>query len=341
VARVLIVSSYPPRHCGIGAYAATQAAKLRDAGADVVVISPPDGAGDVRVDFLANGRVFREAARRGGAADRIVVHFQPALYYRPGARAAAQKVATSWALLSLVRRRPQTEILVHEADPPVRWRPDYVLLRQVFGRARLRFHTDAERVALQRSYGLKRVRAELVDHVDGITVHGATGREGARRRLGLPPDEPVFVCAGFVHPDKGYDRAIEAFAAAGSPGRLDVVGSVRDATPANLAAAAELRALAERTPGVTLHEEFASDEDFDAWMAAADAVILPYRRSWSSGALARAQALGAPAFVSDAGGLPEQARPGDRVFRSDDELAELIRGAAARHAAGATAEATS
>jgi hypothetical protein len=95
------------------------------------------------------------------------VHFQPALYYRPGGRAAVQKVRTSAALLSLVRRRPQTEILVHEADPPVRWRPDYVLLRRVFARARLLFHTDAERIALQRSYGLRRVRARLVDHTAG------------------------------------------------------------------------------------------------------------------------------------------------------------------------------
>jgi glycosyltransferase involved in cell wall biosynthesis len=337
VARVLIVSPYPPRRCGIGAYAATQASRLRAAGDDVIVLSPPDGDGDVRAPFLGNGDAFREASRRGEGADRIVVHFQPALYYRPGARAALQKTATSWELLSLVRRRPQIEILVHEADPPVRWRPDHALLRQAFARARLVFHTDAERVALQRQYGLRRVRARLVDHGEGVTVHDAVGRAEARRRLGIDASVPLFLCAGFVHPDKGYDRAVRAFAAAGSPGRLDVVGSVRDATPKNVAAAVELRALAERTPGVTLHEGFAGDEEFDAWIAAADAVILPYRRSWSSGALARAQALGTPAVVSDAGGLPEQAGPRDRVFRSDGELAALIGEVAARDSTPAKA----
>jgi glycosyltransferase involved in cell wall biosynthesis len=332
VARVLIVSSYPPRHCGIGAYAATQAERLRGAGADVIVISPPDGAGDVRVDFLASGAVFREAARRGEAADRIVVHFQPALYYRPGAKAWSQKIRTSAALLALVRRRPQTEILVHEADEPVRWRPDYVLLRRAFGRATLLFHTDAERVALQRDYRLDAVRSRIVDHTEGVTVHDAPGRGEARRRLGLPADEPVFLCAGFLHRDKGYDRAVRAFAAAGSPGRLDVVGSVRDVTPENAACADELGELAAATPGVSLHEDFVPDAEFDEWMAAADAVILPYRRSWSSGALARAHAIGTPALVSDAGGLPEQAGPNDTVFRSDDELAGLIRETAASRA---------
>jgi glycosyltransferase involved in cell wall biosynthesis len=261
------------------------------------------------------------------------VHFQPALYYRPGARAALSKVMTSWELLSLVRRRPQTEIVVHEADPPVRWRPDHALLRQAFARARLVFHTDAERATLQRQYGLRRIRARLVEHGEGVTVHDAVGRAGARRRLGIDASVPLFLCAGFWHPDKGFDRAVRAFAAAGSPGRLDVVGSVRDATPANDAYAARLRTLAAATRGVTLHEEFASDDEFDAWIAAADAFVLPYRRSWSSGALARAQAIGTPALVAEAGGLPEQAGPHDRVFGSDDELATLIGEVAARDAA--------
>jgi glycosyltransferase involved in cell wall biosynthesis len=330
VARVLIVSSYPPRHCGIGAYAATQASSLRAAGDDVIVLSPPDGDGDARAPFLGNGDAFKEAGELGVGADRIVVHFQPALYYRPGARAAWQKTATSRALLSLVRRRPQTEILVHEADPPVRWRPDYALLRRAFAMARLRFHTDAERLALQRQYGIRRVRASLVDHVGGVTVHDGVGRHEARRRLGIEASDPVFLCPGFWHAGKGFDRAVRAFAAAGSPGRLDVVGSVRDATPDNLAFAEGLRGLAAATPGVTLHEEYASDEAFDAWIAVADAVVLPYRRSWSSGALARAQAIGTPALVGAAGGLPEQAGPADRVFRSDDELAALIAEVAAR-----------
>jgi len=324
----LIVSSYPPRHCGIGAYARTQADRLQAAGDDVLVISPTDGDGDVRVPF-DGGRPFREAALRGGGFDRIVVHFQPALYYRPGARAAVSKVRTSAALLALVRRRPQTEIVVHEADPPVRWRPDYALLRRALARATLVFHTASLRDALRRQYRLPEVRARLVDHTEGVTVYARPSREQARARLGVPPDEPVFLCAGFLHPDKGFDRAVVAFAVAGSPGRLAIVGSVRDATPENVAWASELREAARRSPGVDVREGYVSDEDFDAWMAGADRLIVPYRRSWSSGALARARALGTPALVSAAGGLPEQAGPGGRVFDTDDALAALIREAAA------------
>ncbi len=87
---------------------------------------PPDGDGDIRVPF-GRGRQFREAVRVGGEADRIVVHFQPGVHYLPGASAAISKIRTSLALRSLVRRRPQVEILVHESTPrPPRWRLDLI-----------------------------------------------------------------------------------------------------------------------------------------------------------------------------------------------------------------------
>jgi glycosyltransferase involved in cell wall biosynthesis len=316
--RIAVVSSYPPRHCGIGAYAHAQVQRLREDGNTVTVISPPDGEGDVRVPFR-DGREFRAAARLGGSFDRIIVHFQPGLYYRPGARAAISKIRTSLGLRSLVRRRPQTEILVHEAHRPTRWRPDHVLLRQALVRARLLFHTHAEHRAFEDAYRT-RVDARIVDHRDAIRVGGPQDREAARRHLDLDPSEPLFVCAGFLHPWKGFDRAVRAFAASAGTGRLVIVGSVRDAVPANLAYARELRELVAATDGVTLIEGYPSDEDFDAWMRAADRVLFPYTRAWSSGALARARVLGTPAIVSDVGGLAEQVGPDDEVVRSDDEL---------------------
>ncbi len=75
---------------------------------------------------------------------------------------------------------------------------------------------------------------------------------------------------------------------------------------------------------MSLVEGYVSDEDFDTWMAAADVFVLPYRRAWSSGALARAQKLGTPAFVAAVGGMAEQAGQKDAVFRTDGELVELL-----------------
>lgn len=321
--RILVISSYPPRRCGIGTYAEGQVELLKAEGHDVTVLSPPDGRGEVRVVF-GDGGQFREAARRGGEFERIIVHFQPGIHYRPGLRAVVSKARTSLGLLRLVRRRPQTEILVHEADPPVSWHPDHIVLRRAFARASLLFHTDAERRALERDYRI-RVRARLVDHREGVIVRNPQARDEARRRLGLSSTGVLFLCAGFLHPMKGYERAVRAFADAGAPGHLAIVGSVRHATEENLACAAELRSLAERTPRVSFVEAFLSDEEFNTWVTAADRLVLPYTRAWSSGVLARARVIGTPAIVSAVGGMAEQAGPEDEVFHSDDDLRRLLR----------------
>jgi glycosyltransferase involved in cell wall biosynthesis len=170
-----------------------------------------------------------------------------------------------------------------------------------------------------------RVRSRLVDHRDGVGVSRTLTRDDARRRLGLNPREFLFLCAGFLHPWKGFERAIRAFETAGSPGRLAIVGSVRDPTPENLAYADTLRELTTSVAGVSLVEEFVDDEAFDLWIVAADRLVLPYRRAWSSGALARARVLGTPTIASAIGGLIEQAGEEDELFDSDPELVTLFR----------------
>ena len=314
MSRVLVVGPYPPRRCGIGAYSFALVERLRERGDEVTVITPPDGDGDLRVRF-EDGRPFRAAARMAPAYDRVLIHFQPALYFKP--RAPISKVRTSLALLRLCRDHPGTEILVHEADPPIRWRPDYILLRRAFRAAPLLlFHTEREHEQLERAYRTP-VSAKLVDHRDGIALRARPSKEEARKLLDLPAGERIFVSPGFIHPDKGLERAIDAVRRTGA-GRLYVVGSVKEATPRNLAYAKGLRE--KGGDGVTLVERFLEEAELDAWTAAADAVILPYRRSWSSGALARAQSLGTPAIVTAVGGLPEQASDRDVVVDSDREL---------------------
>jgi glycosyltransferase involved in cell wall biosynthesis/multidrug transporter EmrE-like cation transporter len=320
--RILVVTPFPPRRDGIAAYAHHQVERLRAEGHDVKVLSPPDGDGDLRERFEGGKALFR-AARLGRAYDRIVVHFQPTLFHPR--RRPAGKVMASFALLWLAVRRPQLEIVVHEADPPIRWRPDYALLRRAFRRGgRLWFHTDEERTRLERDYGIP-ARGELVPH---LVSARPSSKDEARRQLGIDHSGTVLVCAGFLHPSKGFDRALDAFPAENGA-RLFIVGSVRQPTDENREYA---RTLAERcasVPGATLIDQFVSDEEFDLWLSAADWVVLPYRRSWSSGVLAKAQAIGAPAIVTAVGGLAEQAGSRDVVVHTEEELAAALRRAVA------------
>jgi glycosyltransferase involved in cell wall biosynthesis len=207
----------------------------------------------------------------------------------------------------------------------VRWRPDYALLRLAFSRAHLLFHTEAERAALEEAYGV-RARATLIEHRVSPVTATPLERSRARTELGLEDaPAPVLLCAGFIQPSKGFDRAVRAFARSGGGGSLFVVGSVREPSPQNEAHVAELRSLCEATDRVTFIERFLSDEEFDRWVAAADRLLLPYRVSWSSGVLARAHALGTSSIVMDVGGLAQQAGPEDTVVRSDDELDAALR----------------
>jgi glycosyltransferase involved in cell wall biosynthesis len=153
----------------------------------------------------------------------------------------------------------------------------------------------------------------------------------ARNRLGIPADAFSFLAIGFIQPHKGFDRAVRAFAQVGVPGcRLDIVGSVRVEEPAYLDHLDELERLAAATPGVTVHAGFVTDEAFDAWLVAADVVVLPYRHIWSSGVLERAALYERPVIASRVGGLAAQAR-GDTVLVDDDaQLASAMRAAAAR-----------
>jgi glycosyltransferase involved in cell wall biosynthesis len=320
--KILVVSTYPPRHCGIGAYAHAHVQVLRNRGHRVVVLSPPDGQGDILTRF-SGGQPFFTVARLAPRFDRVLIHFEPGLYSRP--RAPISKVMAALGLLWLVLKRPDSEILIHEAPAPTRmWRPDHLLLRPVFTRAHLLFHSQTELEALERAYRI-RVDGLLVPHSDGVQIHERVSRAEARSGLGIDLHENVLLCAGFLHRWKGFDRAIRAFEKASYPGRLFVVGSVRVATPANLSYARELRELCEATPKVTLIEGYISDNEFDMWIQAADTLLLPYRRAWSSGALARAHELGTPAIVSAVGGLAEQADPGDFVFETDEQLADLMK----------------
>src|SRR5439155_21852792 len=145
-----------------------------------------------------------------GRFDRLAVHIHPplnTLHRRP-----VSKTLTSLAFLALAwRRGRKLDVVVHEADPPSLWRPDYAILRLAFRLAGLvSFHTEAERAAFERDYRVD-LKARVIPH-RVLTTRAIPSRGEARDRLGIGRSEgPVFVCPGFLQPDKGFERAVEAF----------------------------------------------------------------------------------------------------------------------------------
>jgi glycosyltransferase involved in cell wall biosynthesis len=72
-------------------------------------------------------------------------------------------------------------------------------------------------------------------------------------------------------------------------------------------------------PGVTVVPRWVAEADIPALLAAADAVVMPYREASQSGVVGQAYALGVPVVATPVGGLVEQVRDG-----VDGILAEAV-----------------
>lgn len=127
----------------------------------------------------------------------------------------------------------------------------------------------------------------------------------ARRRLGLPEASRVLLFFGYVREYKGLDLLLEAMAAVAGRDpsvRLVVAGEfIVDAAP--------FMSLAERlgvAGCVDIRPGYVPEERVATFMAAADAVVLPYRSATQSGVVPLAFGFGVPVIACDAGALADQ-----------------------------------
>ncbi len=180
--------------------------------------------------------------------------------------------------------------------------------------------------------GIEAVRAEypgLRDVPSAVTRHGhyrdaydfSTGRDEARTRLGLDGDAPLILTLGQVRPYKNVPHLVDVFRRLDVPARLVVAG----AAPAGLAD--EVRASAGDDPRITLRLAFVSDAELPLYIAAADLVVLPYRRVQNSGSAILALSADRPVLVPDLGAMRElRADVGDewvRLYDGELTAAEL------------------
>lgn len=333
--RILVVSPYPPRRDGIAAYAVQQVQRLRADGHHVEVCSPYPSAAHHHLD-LAGPRAAAALARLARRFDRVIVHFHPDLFY-PDPATPGFRLAEGLALGAAWRAAPDLEVRLHEVDD--RWGrgsgPAAAATRWLWrAPERIAVHTVAQRNLLLDGFGLDPARLEVVAHGADFVPRATGDRAAARAALAQPADGFAFLCIGFLQPHKGFDRAVRAFAAgrlAERGARLDVVGSVRVDDPDALDHADELRRVVASSRGVELHEGYVSDEVFDRWLVAADAVVLPYRHIWSSSVVERAALYGKPVIGTRVEGLADQLAtiPGAVIVDDDAGLAAAMAAALA------------
>ena len=337
-----MVTTYPPKRCGIGAYAEQSVAQLRAQGHIVDIVSP-DLQGNV--DFawdLCGGKKLLRLFQLLPFYDRVVLQYHWAFFYRnPFQRERRwETLQTTLCFMLLFLRCRKLEVVAHEI-PYIPGKQGWLYKWQWKLAPRIVFHTTREREYFEKHYQMRLNSARIAfrGHDDVYQKFADHTQSSARRQLKLSSPGLLFLCIGFIQRHKGFHRAIQAFAeAALQQAELFIVGSLRVTNTENVKYLTELRQLAAEHSNVHLVESFVSNEDFDTWIAAADCVVLPYSEIWSSAVLGRAQLLDRPAIVSTVGGLPEQAGKHDLVFGNHEELVRAFRALAQRSSDGAKRE---
>lgn len=327
--RLLVISHYPPMRGGISAYTGQLVAALRGAGHDVVVASPERSDAELVLDITDRGAGLRlvKLARR---FDRLIVQFHPEILGAPSAPRRSQ-VASLLRLAAGMLAACSCEVCVHEvgygrgALAPV-WR---AVLGRVWRLADvLTVHTEVERADLVAAFRVSQERIRVVSQGAHLMRRTDRDQAAARAALDLPEGQVLLLAIGFLHPNKGFDRAIRAFAELRPErARLYVVGSTWREDPISVDNVQELSQLAAQTPGVELREGYLSDQDFDDWIVAADVVVLPYRQGVSSNVMERGLLYERPVIMSLVGGMIDQGADREHVtlVDGDDELREAMR----------------
>jgi glycosyltransferase involved in cell wall biosynthesis len=271
-----------------------------------------------------------ELARLARASDRLIVEFHPDML-GPPELPLFKRFVSLLRLAKGMRAAPSSELNLHEMNyglgptAPVQ----RLLTRPIWASAdKITVHTEAMRREFVRGFWFNPGRVTVVGHGRHMRRRLDESRESARQSLGLPKDQVLLLAIGFLQPNKGFDRAIRAFGQISHNGaQLYVVGSAWRAEEPHLTHLEELRRLTAETPDTHLKEGYLDDNEFDRWIVAADALVLPYRQIWSSGVLERGLLYDRPVVISDTEGLAEQAaaRPSVRLVSNDSELVEALR----------------
>lgn len=218
-------------------------------------------------------------------------------------------VLHSYLVLAIAARRLGIRVVVefHEVQDTAelrhRWAARYVrgAIRPLLARTSgVVVHSAFDRDALASAYDLGGVPAEIALHgpFDHHSVAAATASPG-------PAGIVRLLYFGTIRPYKGLEDLIEAFELLGTEHRLTVVGETWEGwtLPGRMI---------EESPArdrITFVNRYVPDSEVNEYFAAADAVVLPYRRSSASGPLHIAMSHGLPVVVTSVGGLVEAAGP--------------------------------
>jgi|SRR5579859_5191979 len=177
-------------------------------------------------------------------------------------------------------------------------------------------HSQFDQRAIVSSYSLGDAPVRVIPH--GPYEHLVRAARSVADRATTGPMHLLYL--GVVRPFKGVEDLVAAFSALdrelACKFRLTVVGETWEGWTAPNRAIAD----SPHADLITRVDRYVTDAELAAYFARADAVVLPYHRSSSSGPLHIAMSAGLPVVVTAVGGLAEavQGYPGALVIPPQD-----------------------
>jgi len=176
-------------------------------------------------------------------------------------------------------------------------------------------HSNYDLDLLDEAYQLSAAGAPIsvIPHGPYDYVRGAAQDQMAETAVITDPQRFDLLFFGIIRPYKGLEDLVAAFEKLPEDTRRDmhltIVGETWEGWDAPLDAVANSPVRDQ----ITVVNRYVTDAEAQQHFARADAVVLPYRRSSSSGPLHMAMSAGLPVVVSAVGGLVEAASSYDGV----------------------------
>lgn len=246
------------------------------------------------------------------------VHWLPVADYQ--VKSFANWLLFSFRIRSLKRRGwalvwTAHNVIPHESKFPTldRW-----LSRSVATLAdRIICHSPSAREELRNRLALARTeKIRIIPHGNYIECYPNTLEPaGCRQKLGLPADATVFLSLGIIRPYKGVMELIGAFQKVTDPSaRLVIAGK-----PYNPETDAIVRSRIAIDPRIRYFPGYVADQDLQLYLNAANAVVFPYRKSLTSGALILAMSFGRACIAPRLPGMADcLAEEGGIFYEPDD-----------------------
>jgi glycosyltransferase involved in cell wall biosynthesis len=309
--RVALVSTHPPRQCGIATYTrklsaalveggdGVQPVVLCERGGEAVAAEIPCEACFTRGEDL--GRPISTAAARRGVE---LAHFQHA----PDIFGIGRQMLGAVEMLR--RQGIAVVVTLHtvftRTSGLIERRPFVASFHRELGRIadRIVVHSSTSRRILE-THGVPRDRIELIPHGTDNPLRGEG--EVGRRILGVGSGPRVLLFFGFIHVQKNVHVLLKALARVveTSPDTvLAIVGKPGGDAWYNRLYTRWLKRLAARlglTRNVSIVDRFVSDAEAVDIHAASTAVLLPHAQGYgsASGVVHNAMSMGLPLLCSD------------------------------------------